>query len=527
MKFFVNLRPAYQGEPTFVLHTDNWNDWYKWYTLFSVQAVMPNGEHVDLGAVKIARHGMTEQDGRTQLPQMFEALDESFFSLGQSENYYETLMSLGDEIRIPFLQAMRDCAFSLEIFDAALTQEVMRQSLLRDMEVSRVRERFHRLASGQLALTAYSFDYLFPPNPGALTAPPILSFAIAPGSLPATNIHVLIGRNGVGKTRCFDLLARSFLRMPADDPQQATGTLRNTAANAFDLVDDDDLGFAGLVTVSFSAFDSKGPLGGATSGLKRYEYIGLVTKESDPFNPAGPPPSGGRVKGAAELANEFARSVIACRQGVRRARWKAALENLEADPLFAEANVAALADEVEIGLEDSARTLFRRLSSGHAIVLLSVTRLVELVEEKSLVLIDEPESHLHPPLLSAFVRALSDLLINRNGVAIIATHSPVVLQEVPSSCVWKLGRAGLETRADRPDLETFGENVGVLTREVFGLEVTQTGFHRLIAERALGLTYEQLLAAFHGQIGAEGRSLARALSLLPPDVPLPPNAAGG
>ena len=97
MKFFVNLRPAYQGEPTFVLHTDNWNDWYKWYTLFSVQAVMPNGEHVDLGAVKIARHGMTEQDGRTQLPQMFEALDKSFFSLGQSENYYETLMSLGDE----------------------------------------------------------------------------------------------------------------------------------------------------------------------------------------------------------------------------------------------------------------------------------------------------------------------------------------------------------------------------------------------------------------------------------------------
>lgn len=46
-------------------------------------------------------------------------------------------------------------------------------------------------------------------------------------------------------------------------------------------------------------------------------------------------------------------------------------------------------------------------------------------------LIDEPEGHLHPPLLSAFVRALSELLVNRNGVAIIATHSPVVLQEVP------------------------------------------------------------------------------------------------
>jgi predicted ATP-dependent endonuclease of OLD family len=67
-----------------------------------------------------------------------------------------------------------------------------------------------------------------------------------------------------------------------------------------------------------------------------------------------------------------------------------------------------------------------------------VTRLVESVEERTLVLLDEPESHLHPPLLSAFVRALSDLLVNRNGAAIIATHSPVVLQEVPRECVWRL-----------------------------------------------------------------------------------------
>lgn len=59
---------------------------------------------------------------------------------------------------------------------------------------------------------------------------------------------------------------------------------------------------------------------------------------------------------------------------------------------------------------------------------------------KTLVLIDEPESHLHPPLLSAFIRALSDLLLDRNGLSIIATHSPVVLQEVPKRCVWKINR---------------------------------------------------------------------------------------
>jgi predicted ATP-dependent endonuclease of OLD family len=82
-----------------------------------------------------------------------------------------------------------------------------------------------------------------------------------------------------------------------------------------------------------------------------------------------------------------------------------------------------------------ARELFGALSTGHKIVLLTITRLVETVDERSIVLFDEPEAHLHPPLLSALIRALSELLISRNGVAIVATHSPVVLQEVPRTCV--------------------------------------------------------------------------------------------
>jgi hypothetical protein len=181
--------------------------------------------------------------------------------------------------------------------------------------------------------------------------------------------------------------------------------------------------------------------------------------------------------------------------------------------LFAEVNVAGLSDNPDFQSREQLTSFFLRLSSGHAIVLLSISRLVELVEEKSLVLIDEPESHLHPPLLSAYVRALSDLMVNRNGVAIIATHSPVVLQEVPSSCVWKLSRAGHEVSAERPEQETFAENVGVLTREVFRLEVTQTGFHRLIVDKSNERSYEQVLALFDGNLGAEGRALARAISI--------------
>lgn len=64
------------------------------------------------------------------------------------------------------------------------------------------------------------------------------------------------------------------------------------------------------------------------------------------------------------------------------------------------------------------------------------------------------------------MRALSTLLIKKNSVAIITTHSPVVLQEVPKNCVYLLS----QTKAERLDIETFGESVSTLTRDVFGLE---------------------------------------------------------
>ncbi|QNT08105.1 AAA family ATPase [Marinomonas arctica] len=152
------------------------------------------------------------------------------------------------------------------------------------------------------------------------------------------------------------------------------------------------------------------------------------------------------------------------------------------------------------------------LSSGHSIVLLTITKLVATVQEKTLVLIDEPESHLHPPLLAAFIRALSDLLLTMNGVSIIATHSPVVLQEIPKNCVWKVYRQGVNTIVDRPKIETFAENLGTLTSEVFGLEVEQSGFHEMLKKSVeSGKAYKEILQEYRNQIGYEGRAILKGM----------------
>lgn len=430
------------------------------------------------------------------MEETFNALDERFFSLGQSESYYEALNELSDELRARVLKGLRDCAANPDIFETYRAEGVMRQSLLRDVVESAVAGRLNRLSRGDAKLTEFAFKYSFPKS--GRKPPTSMTFDVVPESQPPTNVHVLIGRNGVGKTRCLRLLALALLGCKTDDGD-SPGTIEMKAEDTGHAVS-----FAGLVLVSFSAFDEF-ELGSAEGSAMRYHQVGLRRVGSSNL--------GSTAKSFSDLGSDFANSLTRCGSGVLAERWRTAVRTLEEDDLFAESDVTSLLDEEsDVSLKTRARRLFRKLSSGHAIVLLTVTRLVELVDERTLVLLDEPEGHLHPPLLASFVRCLSDLLVRRNGVAIVATHSPVVLQEVPQSCAWKLRRSGRAAMVERPTVKTFGENIGVLTRDVFGLQVTQSGFHKLLrAAVADGSPYRTVLAKFDGELGDEAKAIVQAL----------------
>lgn len=495
----------------------DWDDWFEFATTFTLVVFDHEGIAYEAGRVKIGQFGMKGQRS-PNLPAEFEALDSQFFSLGQDEDYYETLNKLAPTLCKRILTGLRDVAVDLTIFEKAREERVMTISLLRSIAEKTVRGRFNRIANGDAKLTAFNVAYEFPVNPGG-TTPLTLSFDVIPESMPPTNVHVLIGRNGVGKTRCLNLMTRSLVE-------------KNSVASEVGVFSSVGFGesFANMVSVSFSAFDPFDPLADTPERHEiPYAYIGLRPRPPrmeaalSPY-PASPIPQAGSLvtpsglrkrppKTPDELVGDFVESAEKCLIGSRAIRWRRALEVLEADPLFQEYEVTRLAEPSKVlDWRDEATKLYKELSSGHKIVLLTITSLVEKVLERTLVLIDEPETHLHPPLLSAFVRSLSDLLIQRNGVAIIATHSPVILQETPKTCVWILRRSGLEVTAERPEAETFGENVGVLTREVFGLEVTQSGFHKLLQEAvATSGGYEAVLERFDQQLGAEARAIARGM----------------
>lgn len=501
--------PLTPGPIAYLMHS-NWDDWFHFQTQYLIVVVDSAGTRHHAGSVKIGQMGLLPGGTRgpnTRVPELDPAFDElpaGSFSLGQGETYYETLNTLDTVVRNRVLEGLKDCAFNLALFDTARDQQVMKESLLRELDETTVRRRLNRLAHGNAVLTPFTFDFIpraampmplqegTPPPP---EEPPMaLRFQVIPESYPPTNVHVIIGRNGVGKSRFLKSLANTVLNVDSESSPQ--GRLLHAT-------DTENGEFAGLVFVSFSAFDDFDLPAEVRQGL-RATQVGLRYRNlgTDAVS----------VRTPEQLATEFAKSLESCRRGLRAERWRSALNTLEYDPLFAEIGISRLLDLGDDVWRRASEDRFKRLSSGHAIVLLTITRLVELVDERTLVLLDEPESHLHPPLLSAFLRALADLLVRRNGVALIATHSPVVLQEVPARCVWMLSRNGRVARTERPPLETFGENVSVLTREIFRLDLTNTGFHTVIRQEIdRGVDYEQLLARFGQQLGAEARALARAL----------------
>ncbi|WP_423203712.1 AAA family ATPase [Pseudomonas kribbensis] len=507
----VGARKPNQGKSTVYLEKDNWND-YSFVTMFYMSLHDEYGAPQEIGRIKIGFKGQTTSIATyTKLPEKFETLPDDFFSLGQGIDFYKSMHKLEKSFREKILTSIRDIVHQPKIIDNLSNESVFGTSLLRNYSLSVVKGQFSRVLNGNAELTGYRFTYKRPETDvhGGVDIP----FEVEIDTKPNTNIHAVIGRNGVGKTTLLNGMIEAITK------KETETTLGKFYGKWGQEIESDY--FSSLVSVSFSAFDPFSPPIEQPDPAKGtcYFYIGL--KSSDDLE---------KLRTIPELRTDCIKALISCfNNRTKTQRWLNAIEKLGSDENFSFMRLHQLesvyravrasftneqsdSDTIREAYRTKAIPYLTKMSSGHAIVLLTITRLVATVEEKTLVLLDEPESHLHPPLLSAFIRALADLLHDQNGVAIIATHSPVVLQEIPKSCAWIIHRIGKDIIVDRPKIETFAENVGTLTSEVFNLEVEQSGFHELLATSARsGKTYEEIIQEYNGQLGFEGKAILKVL----------------
>lgn len=503
---------------TVYLRIDHWND-FSYVTMFYMTLFDEKGIYHEIGNVKIGFKGQTVATSTyTKLGDGFEYLSDEFFSLGESGEFYKRMAFLPKSMRESILSSLKDLVCLPKNIESVRDEQVFSTSLLRGMSVSIIKGQYARLLERKAELTDFHFKYI---KKAEDTMSGIeLEFKVeadietdARVKPPSTNIHALIGRNGVGKTTILNGMIEAI-------------TSSGDTSSAFfeksiwgDSPIDRDY-FSCLVSVSFSAFDLFIPPKEQSDPAKGacYFYVGLKDKSGKEA-----------LRTTPELHDDCALALTSCFQSSEKtARWKKAIENLGSDDNFAAMKLLRLeevfrkvkgsiskqsdSEDFKNIYKENITHFLGKMSSGHAIVLLTISRLVATVDEKTLVLLDEPESHLHPPLLSAFIRSLSDICQEQNGVAIIATHSPVVLQEIPSSCIWKVNRLELDVSTTRPTIECFGENVGVLTKEVFGLEVVRSGFYNMLSKSVEeDLSYDEILQGYKNKLGFEGRAILKAL----------------
>lgn len=216
------------------------------------------------------------------------------------------------------------------------------------------------------------------------------------------------------------------------------------------------------------------------------------------------------LKSIDQLAREFESTVERIAIQGRSDNLSAAVSKLVEEPSFNDVR-ESLSSGISVS-DASAR--FLSWSTGHKIALQVVASLVAYTDPRSLVLFDEPEVHLHPPLLAALMHVVRDILAEREAFAVIATHSPVVLQETPTRFVHVIRREGNITSTSTPEIETFGESLGTLTDIVFGLTSTSTSFQGLLQQLVSKHSELQVIEAHFEPFGLSIQARAYVMSLL-------------
>lgn len=467
----------------FLLANATWND-FGFYTSFILHTYVTD-RWQRAGWVSIGYRGQgigVHTFSHLGEPDALSALPSDCFSLGEGLGYYSAVRdTFGEAQALEVLAALRDSAVSMEPHERGLveSEHVFQVSLLRSNGALEAREQ----AAAVFGRAALDYTNSFTARiwmKGASDAH-VFGFDFSPKAVPS-RINVLVGLNGTGKTQSMATLARLLSRVhsPRAETDPDTRLDERSSIQPRPSV-------YGVVAISFSAFDDFIIPDSVVSDRFKYVYCGLKSLT-------------GSVTSRAEIVDsEVASRFLPLDVEARRL----ALESLR----------PTLDPEYDWdGACESGAVPFTDLSAGQRIVLSIASELLQSLSNRVLVLMDEPEIHLHPQLLSGLLAWTDELLKERDSFAIVATHSPIVVQQALASSVFILRRTGTYPSVGRPTIETFGANLTEIVREVFedraGDRSYETVLDRLWEEHG---SVEAVSDLFDGRLGLNAEIYLRSL----------------
>ncbi|WP_412464102.1 AAA family ATPase [Flavobacterium mekongense] len=472
LNFYINPTDETKTKiPCFILQYRQWDDFNR-KTSFYLSYINQDQEREYLGLVKIGH--IDEFEPLKILDKYYTELKDEFFSLCQSIQTYENLFSiLGKDLFEKYLNAMNDMAFLDAIRNEFEYNSNFTSSLIRTSEA----EKAFKEAKSKLYGLKISKNFIFTykTNLQNTFGEHIVDFNFEDKKLLPNRIIALIGKNGTGKTQ--------FLAQFALD---LSGQSRNLLKE--DVFQPHRPLFSKVIAISYSAFDK------FTRPQKdksfSYKYCGL--KDED-----------GKLLTGPKIVENYKESVELILKQNRQNTWYKVMQTIIDDDL-ADMFYEEIFENQNYEIVNNKTS--KKLSSGQSFLMYVITEVLAHIRENSILLFDEPEMHLHPNAIANFVRMQEILLERFDSYSIVATHSPIILQEIPSRYVNVFERQGNVPMIYKLGIESFGENIDVLTEQVFKTIEVEDNYKKILKELSKSNTYKKVLKLFDDKLSLNAKT---------------------
>jgi len=457
--------------PVFSLSTDSWDDFGVKCT-FKLRYHKTKNDITYVGELKILQLNETT----TKLEDEFTSLGEEYISLGQGIDFYQNLLGcVGQDKAESVLEALNDISWQANKAENFESKPSYRNALFRENSAHSAFRFGRSVVIGEDFDDSVSFKYTIDIESSGCTYD--ISVDFESDQLPNRIVGV-IGRNAVGKTHLMGALAKDLVQVGRVSQK---------------TIDDKNKRFHGkrpifnrVITISYSAFDKfirpKNP-------LASYVYCGIRDE------------NGGLSKSS--LIRNYKANLNKIKEHDRVDLWVDYMAEI-LDELGDDFKNSLL-KEID-NIEEADSESLSLLSSGQSILAHFVTALIARIQENTLVLFDEPETHLHPNAVANLFNVLNRMLVRFKSYAILATHSPIVIQEIPSKRVILLTREGNSTMSSHMQFETFGESVSELTRHVFDTASISNHYKHVLKRLSKTMPFEQVNELFGGNLSFNAKA---------------------
>lgn len=442
---FINTTPS--EFPAFLLKEYTWDD-YGHKTRYSLYYFKNNETSgVSIGVVRIMNH---REDNTYKLLNegKIYSLDKDYCSLASEISYYTQIKNVLGSSYKNFLYAIRDAACFSQICDEFRETSGFRHSLLRQSTAEEALNYAIYVLAGYDINDPTSFVFKANiPYFNDAQLPIKLDFGRPFDKSNLNRIVALIGDNGVGKTSILSQIAECIVN---GDHDRFTPHIPV---------------FSKVISASYSIFDRFYNIEGSSFN---YTYCGIQKKVADQMS----------LMTFDEQAKRRYEAIQIIKHHDRQYNLHRYLSKLLAKDV-----IDCIFDDDYNFIEDNFNKVQYRLSSGQYMLLNLTIEIVANIRQNTLILLDEPEVHLHPKGITTIVGIINSICNDFASCCIMATHSSLIIQNMLSRNVIIIDRELDGSPIIRPmRIESLGESLTTITEDVFGRSVISPYYIKMVKD---------------------------------------------